>query len=302
MLIGIDLGGTKIEGVLVDPNRPGESVHRLRVPTEAGHGYDHILEQVARLVDALRDFHPRDFPHSLGIGTPGTLDPHSRLMRGSNTQCLNGRPLHADLSARLGMAVEIANDANCFALAEASWGAAACFRTVFGVIMGTGCGGGYVVNGSVLQGCHGIAGEWGQLVIEPGGELSGYGTRGTVEAYLAGPALEKFYANASGQRLGLREIASRAPGDPAAAATLERLQEYFSRSLAGVINTFDPDAIVVGGGVGNLDVLYSDAVRERIGHHIFAPRFEAALLKPGLGDSAGVFGAAMLTREARSSR
>jgi predicted NBD/HSP70 family sugar kinase len=297
MFLGIDLGGTKIEGALIDPERPGEAIHRLRHPTEAAGGYDHILGQVQRVVDDLRACDPARFPAKLGIGTPGTLDPKTQRLRGSNTQCLNGRPLKADLEALLGMPVEIANDANCFALAEATWGAGAGHGTVFGIIMGTGCGGGFVVNGHLLHGCHGIAGEWGQMVIEPDGELSGYGTRGIVECYIAGPALEKFYEQCSGTRLGLREIAGRTATDPAAAATIERLKDYFPRALAYVINTFDPEAIVIGGGVGNLDVLYSDEVRERIGAAIFAPTFEAALLKPRLGDSAGVFGAAMLTAE-----
>jgi fructokinase len=295
MLAGIDLGGTKVEGVLVDPARPGESLHRLRMPTEAHGGYDHILGRIARLVNELRALAPGGFPRAIGIGTPGTLDPRTRLLRGSNTQCLNGRPLKADLEARLDLRIEIANDANCFALAEATWGAAAGCGTVFGIILGTGCGGGCVVDGKVLQGCHGIAGEWGQLVIEPGGELSGYGTRGTVEACIAGPALEKFYEQRSGAARELKDIAARAASDPAAAATIGRLKHCFPRAVAGVIDILDPDAIVVGGGVGNLDVLYSEEMRALVAEQIFAPRFEAALLRPRLGDSAGVFGAAMLT-------
>jgi predicted NBD/HSP70 family sugar kinase len=151
------------------------------------------------------------------------------------------------------------------------------------------------VNGRVLNGCHGIAGEWGQVVVEPGGELSGYGTRGIVEAYIAGPALEKFYERESGSKLSLKEIVARADEDAAAAATIQRLKDYFPRALATIIDTFDPHAVVIGGGVGNLDLLYTPEMRTRISSLIFAPSFEAVLLKPQLGDSAGVFGAAMLT-------
>jgi len=294
-LVGIDLGGTKVEGVILDPKRPADPIRRLRRPTESDKGYGRILTQIAAVVEDLRRECGPDFPERIGIGTPGTLDPKTQTIRGSNTQCLNGRPLKADLEKRLGLELEMANDANCFALAEATLGAARGYETVFGIILGTGCGGGYVVNGRVLNGCHGIAGEWGQIVIEPGGELSGYGTRGIVEAYIAGPALEKFYERESGVRRSLKEIATRVTSDVVAAVTMERLMEYFPRALAAIIDTFDPHAIVIGGGVGNLDLLYSDAMRDRISSRIFAPSFDAPLLKPQLGDSAGVFGATMLT-------
>ena len=294
-LVGIDLGGTKIEGVVLDAERLAEPLCRMRRPTGAERGYEHILEEIAGLVRELRDEMGEDFPARVGIGTPGTLDPRAGTLRGSNTQCLNGRPLKADLERLLGREVAMANDANCFALAEATLGAGRGYETVFGIIMGTGCGGGCVVDGRVLNGCHGIAGEWGQVVVEPGGEISGYGTRGIVEAYVAGPALESFYERESGARRPLREIVERIAEDGAARSTIARLEEYFPRALATIVDTFDPHAIVIGGGVGNLDLLYTDKMRTRISDLIFAPSFEAALLKPELGDSAGVFGAAMLT-------
>lgn len=294
-LIGIDLGGTKIEGVIIDPADITKPLARLRHPTESVHGYDHILGQIGKVVADLKATYPGEFPARVGIGTPGTLDPKTQLLRGSNTQCLNGRPLKADLEARLGLSVEIENDANCFALAEATLGAGRGYETVFGIIMGTGCGGGYVVHGKVLHGCHGIAGEWGQLVIEPDGPVSGYGTRGIIEVFIAGPALEKFYAEQSGAPRSLKEIVTRVGSDPAADATLDRLKHYFPRALAYIVDTFDPHAIVIGGGVGNLEVLYSEEMRALISERIFTTSFEAALLRPQLGDSAGVFGAAMLT-------
>lgn len=295
-LIGIDLGGTKIEGAIVDRGRPEAPTFRHRVPTESSGGYEHIVAQVTKLVGTLRENFDGPFPTRIGIGTPGTLDPKSQLLRGSNTQCLNDRPFKADLERALGLEIEMANDANCFALAEATLGAAKGYPTVFGIIMGTGCGGGFVVGGRVLNGCHGIAGEWGQIVIEPEGEMSGYGTRGIIETILAGPALEAFYARRSGERRSLREVIERARigEDADAVATLDRLLDWFPKALAIIIDSFDPHAIVIGGGVGNIDELYAEETRRRVGEKIFAPTFEAALLKPTLGDSAGVFGAAML--------
>jgi predicted NBD/HSP70 family sugar kinase len=296
-LIGIDLGGTKIEGAIVDPANPSAALFRTRVPTESAGGYDHIIGQVGKLLAELRAHYPGAFPSMIGIGTPGTRDPKTGLQRGSNTQCLNGRPFRDDLQRALGVEIEIANDANCFALAEATMGAARGYETVFGIIMGTGCGGGFVVKEHLLNGCHGIAGEWGQIVLEPDGEVSGYGTRGIIETVLAGPALEKYYAKLSGESRPLKEVVERANAgiDPHATATITRLTDSFAKAVSIIIDSFDPHAIVIGGGVGNIDALYTQETRDKISAHIFAPSFEAALLKPTLGDSAGVFGAAMLT-------
>ncbi|HEY5791945.1 MAG TPA: ROK family protein [Chthoniobacterales bacterium] len=296
-LLGIDLGGTKIEAALLDSGQPDRPLHRLRVPTEQERGYDHILSQIEKACRTLVAEAGAELPPVIGIGHPGTLDPRTQVLKGSNTQCLNGKPLKADLETRLGRVFELANDANCFALAEAAMGAAKGYETVFGIILGTGAGGGLVVRGKVLNGCHGIAGEWGQIVLDPHGPVSVYGTRGTVEAYLSGPSLEKFYAGESGVRRGLKEIVERADAgaDAVAAATLERLSDYFAKAIYQIIDVFDPHAIVIGGGVGNIPVLYTEATRQKIAERIFNPTFEAALLKPVLGDSAGVFGAAMLT-------
>jgi fructokinase len=238
-------------------------------------------------------------PARIGIGTPGAIDPRTGQLKNSNTQCLNGQELQRDLQSDLGIDVLLANDANCFALAEATFGAARGYPTVFGVILGTGVGGGIVVDGRVLNGCHGIAGEWGQLILEPNGPLSNYGTRGTVEALIAGPGLERFYAEQSGETRKLKEIAAGASThtDPHAVATIERLTTYFARAIGIIIDVLDPHAIVLGGGVGNIDALYTENTRKKITASIFNSSFEAALLKPALGDSAGVFGAAMLVAE-----
>jgi fructokinase len=294
-LWGIDLGGTKIEGAILDPARPGEPLCRLRLPTESEYGYDHILGQIAQLCQKMSAETGLPLPPKIGMGTPGTVDPRTHLLRGSNTQCLNGRPLGRDIEKKLSTSFACANDANCFALAEAAWGAARGYETVFGIIMGTGVGAGIVVKGQVLNGCHGIAGEWGQLVLDPSDAPSAHGTHGTVEAFICGPGLERFYAQQSGAPAPLKEIVLRAEtGDPHAQATLERLTTRFAEGLAKVIDILDPHAIVIGGGVGNIDALYRESTRSKIADRIFAPAFSAALLKPALGDSAGVFGAAML--------
>lgn len=295
-LWGIDLGGTKIEGVVLDTGALDRPLCRSRLPTEAEKGYGHIRGQIVRLCKMICAETGLPLPEKIGMGTPGVIDPQTGRLKNSNTQELNRQPLQQDLEADLGVTFLLANDANCFALAEAALGAARGFPTVFGVILGTGVGGGIVVNGQVLPGCHGIAGEWGQIVLDPEGPLSTYGTRGTVEAFIAGPALERFYAERTGERRKLREIAALAEtgSDADARATIERLTDYFARAIGLIIDVLDPHAIVLGGGVGNIDALYTEETRRKITASIFNPTFEAALLKPALGDSAGVFGAAML--------
>jgi predicted NBD/HSP70 family sugar kinase len=294
-LWGIDLGGTKIEGVILDPTRPGEAIHRLRLPTEAAQGYAHIVAQIERVVAQLEAASGTRRPARIGVGTPGATEPSTGLLKNSNTTCLNGRPLGADLTRALGVEAVLANDANCCALAEAMLGAGRGRRVVMGLILGTGVGGGIVVDGRVLEGRHGIAGEWGHNPI--GGETTSCycGRRGCVETVISGPALERHYRTQGGEDLRLPEIVRRArAGEALAKVTVERLRARFGESIAAVINVLDPDAIVIGGGVGNLDELYEPATREAIRRHLFNPELRTELLRPALGDSAGVFGAAML--------
>lgn len=290
-LWGIDLGGTKIEGVIL-PASGGEPVCRIRIDTEQSDGYEHILDRIALLVDKLSSESRLRRPAVIGLAMPGTIDRTSRLAKNCNTTCLNGRPLDRDLSALLGISVLAENDANCFALAEATLGVARGSSVVFGVILGTGVGGGVVVDGKVLGGHHGIAGEWGHNPLIPGGDPCYCGKRGCVETVLSGPALERYYTSLSGRKLGLREIALS--NEAVAIATIDRLCDYFGQAISSVANVLDPDSIVVGGGVGNIDALYTSG-RESLAAWIFNDRFDAKLLKPILGDSAGVFGAAMLT-------
>lgn len=296
-LWGIDLGGTKIEGVILDPARPAEPRQRRRLATEADRGYDHIVGRIAALVAELEQASGLRRPDRIGIGTPGSTEPATGRLKNSNTTCLNGRTLQQDVSAALGVTAILANDANCCALAEATLGAGRGHRVVLGLILGTGVGGGIVVDGRVIDGRHGIAGEWGHNPI-PGEVTPCYcGRRGCVETVISGPALERFYRSAGGTAgLRLPEIAVRArAGEAPARATLDRLVDRFGVGIAAVINLLDPDAIVIGGGVGNLDELYGPEARAAVLRNLFNPELHTAFLRPQLGDSAGVFGAAMLT-------
>jgi len=294
-LWGIDLGGTKIEGAILDPARPDQAVHRLRLPTESAKGYDHVLDQIVAVISKLEEVSGEKRPAAIGIGTPGATEPSTGTLKNSNTVCLNGKALRDDLASRLGIEVRLANDANCFALAEATLGAASGHAVVMGLILGTGVGGGVVVNGNVLEGEHGIAGEWGHNPMC--GEFTPCycGRKGCIETVFAGPSLERFYREQTGESVKLPEISARARAhDPVAQATLDRLRNKFGEAIAAVINILDPHAIVIGGGVGNLDLLYAEETRAAVLRHTFNSEVRTKFLRPTLGDSAGVFGAAML--------
>ena len=294
--LGVDLGGTKIEGVVLDEAlRP---VHRVRVETERERGYDHILGRVAEVVAALRPHAPET--RLVGIGTPGSLSARDGTLKNSNTTCLNGRPLHADLERRLGLPVRLENDANCFALAETRDGAALGRALVFGVILGTGVGGGLVIDGRVRAGPQHIAGEWGHHTIDPAGPACYCGQRGCVETLLSGPALEAAYRAAGGAPASAAEIAARAAaGEATAAAVIERYLDCFGRALANLIDILDPDVVVLGGGLSNLDVLYTQG-RDAVARYVFNDELTTPIVPNRLGDSAGVIGAALLTVSARA--
>jgi fructokinase len=290
-VIGIDLGGTKIEGVVLDAAL--HPVHRMRVATERERGYEHILGRVAEVLAALRPHAPR--ARVVGIGTPGSLSARDGTLKNSNTTCLNGRPLHADLEVRLGMPVRLENDANCFALAEARGGAGQGHALVFGVILGTGVGGGLVIDGRLRTGPQHIAGEWGHHAIDPGGPACYCGQRGCVEVLLSGPALEGAYRDAGGGAASAAEIAARAgAGEAPAVVVLERYLDRFGRALANIVDILDPDAIVLGGGLSNLEVLY-DRGREAVARYVFNDELRTPIERNRLGDSAGVIGAALLS-------
>lgn len=298
-LWGLDLGGTKIEGVVLKSAQEPEVLFRDRLPTGADKGYGHVLSQIKELVGHMEQSVACKAT-SLGLATPGTLVPRTGLMKNSNALCLNGQPMKADLEKLLGIRIEMANDANCFALAETRLGAVKQqfpnAKVVFGIILGTGVGGGLVVNGHALEGFHGLAGEWGHNFLdEAEGSRCYCGKTGCNESILAGPALQRYYASLTGQSRSLKEITERAAAglDPAAEATMQRLVSYFGRALATVVNIVDPDVIVIGGGVGNIERLYTEGVSQ-VAPYVFDHVFETPVVKPQLGDSAGVFGAAYL--------
>jgi fructokinase len=288
--IGIDLGGTKIEGVVLDAE--GGVVVRKRVPTEREGGYEHIVERVAALVSELCPLAP--LARHVGVGTPGSESARDGTVKNSNTTCLNGRPLRRDLAEAIGLPVALENDANCFALAETSYGAARGHGVVFGVILGTGVGGGIVMAGRPWAGLQHIGGEWGHHRIDPAGPACYCGHRGCVETYLSGPALARAYAEAGGEATDAPTVLARAgAGEPTAVAALGGYLEIFGRALANVVNVLDPDAIVLGGGLSNVEALYSRG-REALARYVFNDELRTPLLRPALGDSAGVVGAALL--------
>jgi len=288
--IGIDLGGTKIEGVVLGPdNKP---VFRQRIATESAAGYEHIVERIALLFERLRRAAPEC--DAVGIGTPGAISSRDGTMKNSNTACLNGRPLHADLSLRLGVPVRLENDANCFALAEALAGAGQGGALVFGVILGTGVGGGIVHHGEVLRGPQHLAGEWGHHCIDPSGPPCYCGQRGCVESFIAGPAVEAQYRARTGEAVRMPEIVARCrAGDGVATEVLRGFIERFGRALANVIDIIDPDVVVLGGGLSNIDELYTLGC-DAVARYVFNDELRTPIRHNQLGDSAGVIGAALL--------
>ena len=297
-LWGIDLGGTKIEGVILPSLNDPAPIIRTRIDTEATNGYAHILHQIEKLVNQMKNESGLQ-PQSIGFGTPGVLDPYLQTMKNCNSTALNGKPLKRDLENVLKIPVVLANDANCFALAETHWGIVKekfpNAKLVFGIIMGSGVGGGIVFDGKVWNGHHGIAGEWGHNYLDDSGGACYCGKTGCVETIISGPALEKFYAAVSGNKITLKEIVSRynQQNDEAATQTIKRLCHFFGKAVSVVTNLLDPDVIVIGGGVGNIDAIYTEGIKS-LQEFIFNNSVDVPIVKPRLGDSAGVFGAAAL--------
>ena len=293
--IGIDLGGSKIEGIVLAPD--GSELVRERVPTPQG-DYRGTLDAVAELVAGLEDFAGRQCP--VGIGMPGAWSRATGLVKNANSVCLNGQPLQHDLEAMLGRTLRFANDADCLALSEATDGAAAGAGVVFGVIVGTGTGGGIVVHGEPVTGPNGIAGEWGHnpLPWPRSDELPGpdcyCGLQGCIETWLSGPGLARDYRHRHGAALEASTIARCAgEGDARALETLDRYADRMARALASVINILDPDVIVLGGGVSNVAQLYT-AVPARWRRYVFSDQVDTLLVPAKHGDSSGVRGAAWL--------
>ena len=289
--IGLDLGGTKIEGVVLDEH--GAELFRKRIETEQQHGYAHILDRIKTLHGVLaRSI--QDAPHTVGIGTPGAVSRRTGLLKNSNTVCLNGQPLKTDLESLLGHKIEIQNDANCFAMAEALFGAGKGKNLVFGVIIGTGCGGGIVHKGEVITGPQAIAGEWGHTSIDPNGPSCYCGQRGCVETYISGGGAEARYAEQYGEKKTFLEIEQAYyRGESRAAEFMKIYFRHFGRSLANLIDILDPDVVVLGGGVSNFKALYTEGVTE-VARQVFSDSLETPIVQNRLGDSAGVIGAALI--------
>ncbi len=292
--IGIDLGGSKTEIAAFDAG--GKTLLRRRVPTPAN-DYAATLALIATLIrDAERELNATA---SIGIGTPGALSPATGLMRNSNSTCLNQQPLKTDLQRVLGREVRLANDANCFALSEAIDGAAAGAASVFGVIIGTGVGGGIVINGKLLDGPNAIAGEWGHNPLpwpednERPGAPCYCGKRGCIETFLSGPALARDYTHHTGTAISAEAIVTRSTQDARAEQTLVRYEHRLSRALATVINLLDPEVIVLGGGLSNIARLYEN-IPSLWRKWVFSDTVRTRLLRNAHGDSSGVRGAAWL--------
>lgn len=300
-LWGIDMGGTKIEGVILKSADDPQVLFRDRVPTEAEQGYEHICHQVKKVVDMMVA-EAGAKPRKLGIATPGVLDPRLGTMKNCNTVAMNGKPMKKDLEQLLGIEIEMANDADCFALAETMLGVVKQdfpdARVVFGVIMGTGVGGGIVVDGKAIIGLQGIAGEWGHNFLDESGGPCYCGKVGCVEKIISGPALEQYYFKETGNKKPLKDIVAVAESksDPTAQRTMLRLIEFYGKALSVIVNILDPDVIVIGGGVGNISLLY-DRGRDAVRKYTFNHSLDTPIVRPALGDSAGVFGAAFLTKK-----
>jgi len=284
--IGVDLGGTKTEAILLDENL--NVLERKRVSTPKNN-YQEIINTISSLV---LDISVNTSEFSLGICTPGAISKQTGLIKNSNTQCLIGKSLKEDLENKLGKKISMENDANCFAMAEAKMGAASGFGVVFGVIMGTGVGGGIVIDGKLHSGRTNIGGEWGHHTIHRNGNSCYCGKSGCVETYISGPSLEKQWRELTGKSQVLPDILSNIENEIGQKWKNEFL-ENFGYGLANVIDILDPDVIILGGGLSNIDFLYTEG-KESVHSKVFSDSVDTPILKNKLGDSAGVFGACLL--------
>jgi len=289
--LGIDLGGTKIEGIILDAQ--GKHLFRERIPTEREKGYEAILQNIKKVYDRMvADI--KAAPHTFGIGTPGAISPRTHLLKNSNTVCMNGQPVQTDLEKLLARPIAIQNDANCFAMAEALYGAGRGKELVFGVIMGTGCGGGIVFKQQVWTGNQAIGGEWGHMSVDPNGPVCYCGTHGCVETYISGGGLEKRYVEKYGEHRKLKDIETAYyAGEERAVEFMQIFFRNFGRCMANLINVLDPDIVVLGGGVSNFKAIYTEGVKE-VAKCIFNDALDTPIVRHEIGDSAGVIGAALI--------
>lgn len=291
---GIDVGGTKIEGVILESSRSIEPLARVRVDTEQEGGFEHVVSQVGKVVELLKKESKRE-PKIIGVGVPGVIEPKTRKVKNGNIVCLANTPFRDAIAEYTKVETLLANDANCFALAEATLGAGRDGFSVLGLILGTGCGSGIVIDKKVFRGLHGMAGEWGHNPLEPGGRPWYDGIDGCVESVISGKGLELHYEERAGKKMRMPDIykAALAGDDQHAVETLDRLVVYFGKALGAMINILDPDVIVIGGGVSNIKELYTRG-REEVIKNVYNDHMNTKIVQNELGDSAGVYGACML--------
>ncbi len=288
--VGVDLGGTKIEGIVLNQN---EEIWRKRIPTEQEKGYAGILGKIRSLYqEAVINI--KQAEHSLGMGIPGTIAKETNRVKNANTQCLIGQYLKKDIIEILRHDIEIQNDANCFTYAEAAMGAGIGRNLVFGVIMGTGCGGGIAINGGIHAGIQGIAGEWGHMQINPEGPQCYCGKRGCVETYISGSGLQRMFEHQFGAPKTMQEITSGfREGDSYCKEIFNDFLKHFGIALSNVINILDPDIVILGGGLSHIEELYTLGINE-VEKRIFSDSLKTPIVKNLLGDSSGVIGAALI--------
>ena len=286
--IGIDLGGTKIECIVLESQK---EIFRDRILTESEKGSDHILNQIHQIYQKAILFIDNQ-KHTLGICTPGSISPDTNLLRNSNTTCLNGLPFKKILEDKLDHSLSIENDANCFALAEAVMGAGQDHEFVFGVIMGTGCGGGFIHNKQLRVGPNLISGEWGHSILHTNGNACYCGKHGCVETYISGGGLSKILSNQS-IHLSLEVFFQKEDKNNFESKIYQNFMNDFAQAMGNIINSIDPDIIILGGGLSNVDSLYTDGINA-INQYIFSETLKTPIVRNQLGDSAGVFGAALL--------
>jgi len=287
--IGIDLGGTKIEGILLDDKF--NVIERTRLPTQQEKGYNSIINSIVSLVNTLKKISGDTV--TIGVSAPGAISKKTGLIKNSNTHCLIGMPLKKDLEQALKQKIALDNDANCFTMAEATLGVAKEHNVVFGVIIGTGVGGGIVINGNLHRGRTYIAGEWGHHTLRIDGNKCYCGKLGCVETYISGPALEKRWTTLTGKTETLSSIIQNIDTTKSGLQWKKEFLDNFAIGLANVIDILDPDVIVLGGGVSNIPFLYDEG-RDYVYDKVFSDLVETPILKNQLGDSAGVFGASLL--------
>ena len=290
--IGVDLGGTKTESILLNPDN--KETYRKRIQTPVSSGYEAVVKSLYELISDTAGNVPSGYEYTIGIGIPGSINLDTGLIQNANTTCLIGRPLKKDIEDLLGRETAIENDANCFTLAESVAGAAKDYSLVFGIIMGTGCGGGMCIDGAVRNGNHSIAGEWGHFSVDPDGAECYCGNRGCIETKISGGGVETAYLTKYGRKMTMTDIVEGYRSyEPSCVTVFDSFLDDFGRCLGGLISILDPDAVVIGGGLSNIQEIYTKGY-DLVKRYAFHADIKTPVLQNKLGDSGGVFGAAWI--------